>query len=89
MTCDVNTPVAGGFLDIEAFDVSPAAPGLFREAWHISTGPDDDSTKRGCLSKARGAKKTIPIGNFDLTFGYTVCILDPDSVVDECFLELE
>ncbi len=90
VTCSVEPPVANNFLDIVASDVLPAAPGLddptFREKWVISTDSGIGGKKRGCLSKTRGARNTILIGNFDLTFGYTVCILKPGTV-DECFLE--
>ena len=87
VACDVP-PAEDIFLEIEASDAGPES-GLddpaFREKWYISTG---GGTKTGCLSKVGpGATRTTPNGKFDLTFGYTVCILANPDENDDCFVE--
>ncbi len=85
VTCDVSPPNANYFLDIVASDVSPGLDDpAFLEEWFISTG---GGSKTGCLIKAgRGRRNAEFIGNFDLSFGYTVCILaNPDAGDGVCF----
>lgn len=74
VSCNVGTPTAANFLDVEAFDTDSGND--IREAWHLSTGA---GSKRGCLAKNTHKGNSILIGNFDMRFGLQICLIDEST----------